>query len=68
MITRSITHLANKYITNGSNTHVDFYYYFWVDIYCQSPHWTDTNSEIVMKKIFLPLHLGMYLLSDMEYV
>ena len=35
-------------------------------IYCQLLLWTDANLQIVVENSFLPLHKGMYLLSDLE--
>ena len=62
MVTKGITHKA----TNALPVVVHFHYYLWVDIYCQSPHWRDTIPDIVMEISFLPIDLGLYLLSDIE--
>ena len=35
-------------------------------IHCDAPQWIDTIPETVMDIYFVPPHIGMYLLLDME--
>ena len=57
---------SNKYIAIAGNRKYISHHYLQVDIHCDSPEWKETIPETVMKISFLQLHLGMYLLSDME--